>query len=179
MTATANAEVNSNLEPVKQDPGNMLDMQLKDGHVLIQMFPDKAPNHVARIKELTRAHYYDGKLFHRVIDGFMAQTGSPNGDGIGGSSLPNLKAEFNDIHHARGIVSMARTGDPDSANAQFFIMLADGGFLDGQYTAWGKVVSGMEYVDNIKKGDSSDNGTVTNPDKIVKMTVVADEQKAK
>ena len=162
----------------KLDPQNLIHLQLKDGTVTIQLFPDKAPNHVARIKELTREGYYDGKLFHRVIEGFMAQTGSPNGDGIGGAAgKPDLKAEFNDVHHARGIVSMARTASPNSANAQFFIMLADGGFLDGQYTVWGKVVDGMQYVDTIKKGDPSDNGSVSNPDKIIKMTVVADEKK--
>jgi peptidylprolyl isomerase len=162
------------------DPDNTLYLDLKDGRVVIQMFPDKAPAHVARIKELTREGYYNGKLWHRVIAGFMAQTGSPNGDGMGGApGKPDLKAEFNDIHHARGIVSMARGGNPNSANAQFFIVLADSGFLDGQYTAWGKVIDGMQHVDNIKKGDPNDNGSVTDPDKIVKMTVASDEDKAK
>lgn len=156
------------------DLDNTLYMDLKDGRVVIEMFPAKAPNHVARIKELTREGYYDGKTFHRVIDGFMVQTGSPNGDGVGGSDKPDLKAEFNDMTHARGVASMARTMDPDSANAQFFIMLADNPSLDGQYTAWGKVVSGMEFVDKIKKGDRYRNGLVETPDVIVKMTVAAD-----
>lgn len=160
------------------DLENTLYLDLKDGRVVIEMYPDKAPNHVARIKELTREGYYDGKLWHRVIDGFMAQTGSANGDGTGGSGKPDLKAEFNDISHVRGVVSMARTMDPNSANAQFFIMLADQPSLDGQYTAWGRVVSGMEFVDNIKKGDPDDNGTVEDPDAIIKMTVAADEVKA-
>lgn len=156
------------------DAENTLYLDLKDGRVTIEMFPDVAPNHVARIKELTREGYYNGKLWHRVIDGFMAQTGSPNGDGIGGSSKPDLAAEFNSKMHARGVVSMARTMAPNSANAQFFIMLAPNSGLDGQYTVWGQVVDGMEHVDNIKKGDRYDNGTVTNPDTIVKMQVAAD-----
>jgi peptidylprolyl isomerase len=171
------AQANAQNNPGSLDPNNTLYLDLKDGRVVIQMFPDKAPNHVARIKELAREGYYNGKLWHRVIAGFMAQTGSPDGTGIGGSTKPDLKAEFNDIHHARGICSMARTGNPNSANAQFFIMLADNAGLDGQYTAWGKVVSGMEFVDNIKKGDPDDNGTVTDPDRIVKMTVAADAKK--
>lgn len=168
MTAAAKAAETT------ADMANTLYLDLKDGRVTIEMFPDKAPNHVARIKELTREGYYNGKLFHRVIDGFMVQTGSPNGDGIGGSSKPDLAQEFNDVHHARGIVSMARTMNPNSANAQFFIMLDDNSSLDGQYTVWGKVTSGMEYVDSIKKGDALDNGTVSNPDKIIKMTLAED-----
>jgi peptidylprolyl isomerase len=167
---------NAAAQPIDLD--NTLYLDLKDGRVVIEMYPAKAPNHVERIKELTREGFYNGKLWHRVIDGFMAQTGSANGDGIGGSDKPNLQAEFNDISHVRGVVSMARTSDPNSANSQFFIMLADQPSLDGQYTAWGRVVSGMEFVDNIKKGDQSNNGTVDNPDKIVKMTVAADEAKA-
>lgn len=160
-----------------KDPENTLHLQLKDGVVTIQMFPNVAPNHVARIKELVREGYYDGKLWHRVIDGFMAQTGSPNGDGIGGSSKPDLKAEFNQMSHVRGVASMARTAMPDTANAQFFIMLASNPGLDGQYTAWGQVIDGMQYVDNITKGDSRNNGLVSSPDKIIKMTIVADEKK--
>lgn len=159
-----------------QDPENTLYLDLKDGRVVIQMFPQQAPNHVARIKELTREGYYNGKLWHRVIDGFMAQTGSPNGDGIGGSSKPDLKAEFNSMSHIRGVASMARTMAPDTANAQFFIMLASNPGLDGQYTAWGQVISGMELVDNIKKGNPRANGSVDDPDTIVKMTVAADEK---
>ena len=168
MTTTANAI------DIK-DPENTLFLDLKDGRVTIQMFPDRAPKHVERLKELTREGYYNGKLWHRVIDGFMAQTGSPNGDGIGGSSKPDLKAEFNSMTHTRGVVSMARTNMPDTANAQFFIVLKPSPFLDGQYTAFGQVIDGMDHVDAIKKGNSGNNGLVTNPDTIVKMTVAADE----
>jgi peptidylprolyl isomerase len=176
LTMTANA---AETAPLIKDPENTLHLYLKDGVVTIQMFPQQAPNHIARIKELVREGYYDGKLWHRVMDGFMAQTGSPNGDGMGGSSKPDLKAEFNQMSHVRGTVSMARTSMPDTANAQFFIVLKSSPFLDGQYTAWGQVIDGMQYVDNIKKADPRDpSGTVTNPDKIVKMTVVADEAKA-
>lgn len=155
------------------DPENTLILQLKDGNVVIQLFPDKAPKTVARIKELARQHFYDGIVFHRVIGGFMAQTGDPTGTGAGGSGK-NLKAEFNDTPHVRGVVSMARAGDPDSADSQFFIMLADNHGLDGQYTAFGKVLSGMQFVDNIKKGSETDNGKVTNPDKIITLRVAAD-----
>ena len=164
--------------PQITDPENTLHLYLKDGVVTIQMFPKQAPNHIARIKELVREGYYNGKLWHRVIAGFMAQTGSPNGDGIGGSSKPDLKAEFNGMSHVRGVVSMARTSAPDTANAQFFIMLASNPSLDGQYTAWGQVIDGMQFVDNIKKGNPRDNGMVDGPDAIVKMTIVADEEKA-
>jgi peptidylprolyl isomerase len=156
------------------DLENTLYMDLKNGRVTIEMYPEKAPRHVLRIKELVREGYYDGKLFHRVIEGFMAQTGSPLGTGVGGSDKPDLKAEFNDIKHERGVVSMARTSDPNSANAQFFIMLADGFFLDGQYTAWGRVVDGMEHVDAIKKGSKATNGSVEDPDAIIKMSLAAD-----
>ncbi len=159
-----------------KDPENTLALQLKDGTVLIEMYPDVAPNHVARIKELVRQGFYDGIKFHRVIDGFMAQTGDPTGTGRGGSGK-NLKAEFNHKHHGRGTVSMARAASPDSADSQFFICFADAGFLDGQYTVWGQVISGMEYVDHIKKGNQNDNGTVDNPDKIISMKVLADIQK--
>lgn len=159
-----------------KDAENTLALQLKDGTVLIEMFPDVAPNHVARIKELVRQGFYDGIKFHRVIDGFMAQTGDPTGTGRGGSGK-NLKAEFNHKHHGRGTVSMARAVSPDSADSQFFICFADAGFLDGQYTVWGQVISGMEYVDHIKKGNQNDNGTVDNPDKIISMKVLADIQK--
>ena len=155
------------------DPENTLVLQLKDGNVLIEMYPEHAPNHVARIKELVRQGFYDGLNFHRVIDGFMAQTGDPNGNGTGGSGK-NLKAEFNKLHHGRGTVSMARANDPDSADSQFFICFDDAGFLDGQYTVWGKVISGMEFVDNIKRGDQKRNGTVDDPDKIISMSVLAD-----
>ena len=157
------------------DAENTLLLQLKDGTVTIEMYPDKAPNHVARIKELVRQGFYDGLKFHRVIDGFMAQTGDPRGNGTGGSGQ-KLKAEFNDLHHGRGAVSMARAQDPDSADSQFFICFKDAGFLDGQYTIWGQVISGMEYVDNIKRGTGA-NGEVTDPDVIVSMKILADTQK--
>lgn len=156
------------------DLENTLYLDLKYGRVVIEMRPDLAPNHVKRIKELVRQKFYDGVKFHRVIEGFMAQTGDPTGTGMGGSGQ-KLKAEFNDAPHVRGTVSMARAGDPDSADSQFFIVLADSHFLDGQYTVWGKVVSGMEYVDMIKKG-APGSGTVTDPDVIIKMRVAADEK---
>ena len=142
-------------------------LQLKDGVVDIELEPKLAPNHVARIVTLTNQGFYNGLKFHRVIDGFMAQTGDPKGDGTGGSTLPDVKAEFSSEPFVRGTLGMARSEDPDSANSQFFIMFGDGSFLNGQYTVFGKVVSGMEFVDNIKKGDQADNGTVTDPDKIV------------
>ena len=155
-----------------KDPENALVLKLKDGDVVIEMYPDAAPNHVKRIKELVRSGFYNGLKFHRVIDGFMAQTGCPLGTGTGGSGQ-KLKAEFNRLPHKRGTVSMARAWDVDSADSQFFICYADCPWLNGQYTVWGEVTSGMEYVDAIKKG-SGDNGTVVNPDEIISMTVVAD-----
>lgn len=161
-----------------KDLENTLYLDLKDGRVEIELYPAKAPEHVARIKELAREGFYDGIVFHRVIEGFMAQTGDPTGTGSGGSKKPNLKAEFNDVKHVRGVTSMARTMDPNSANSQWFIMLEDAPHLDGQYTAWGKVVSGMDLVDNIKKGSPYNNGTVVNPDKIVKLQVAADVETA-
>jgi peptidylprolyl isomerase len=147
-------------------------MDLKDGQVTIELRPDLAPHHVQRIKELTEAGFYDGVVFHRVIPDFMAQTGDPTGTGTGGSDKPNLKAEFSRERHVRGTCSMARSASPDSANSQFFICFADAPWLDGKYTVWGKVVSGMEHVDAIKKGDERNNGSVSNPDKIVKMSLV-------
>ncbi len=155
------------------DLENTLYLDLKDGRVVIELLPNAAPNHVKRIKELTRQHFYDGLVFHRVIEGFMAQTGDPTGTGSGGSGQ-KINAEFNKEHHGRGTVSMARASSPNSADSQFFICFADAGFLDGQYTAFGKVVSGMEFVDKIKKGDSGNNGSVSAPDKIIKMQVAAD-----
>ena len=155
------------------DPENTIYLDLKDGRVVIQLRPDLAPKHVARIKELTRKGFYDGLPFHRVIPGFMAQTGDPLGNGTGGSGQ-NLAAEFSKAPHVRGTVSMARAQDPNSADSQFFICFDEASFLDGQYTVWGQVVSGMEFVDKIKAGSSSNNGTVTAPDKIVKMRVAAD-----
>ena len=159
------------------DKENMIYLDLKDGRVVIEMFPDKAPNHVKRIKELARAGFYDGVVFHRVIDGFMAQTGDPTGTGSGGSDKPDLRAEFNDISHVEGVCSMARTADPNSANSQFFIMLAPAPHLDRQYTVWGRVIEGMEYVHKIKKGRDDRNGAVENPDKIIRMRVAADVDK--
>ena len=155
------------------DKENTLYLDLKDGRVTIELYPEKAPNHVARIKDLVRHNFYDGLLFHRVIDGFMAQTGDPNGNGTGGSGH-KMKAEFNDTPHKRGTVSMARAQDPDSGDSQFFICFQDCPCLDGQYTVWGQVVDGMEFVDNIKKGSQYLNGLVDEPDSIVKLSVAAD-----
>ncbi len=152
---------------------NTLYLDLKDGRVVIEMRPDLAPKHVKRIKELVRQGFYNGVVFHRVIDGFMAQTGDPTGTGSGGSGQ-KLKAEFSREPHMRGAVSMARAADVNSGDSQFFICLAAANFLDGQYTYWGKVTKGMEFVDKIKKGDSNDNGSVANPDKIIKIQVAAD-----
>ncbi len=158
----------------ERDLENTLYLDLKDGRVTIELRPDLAPNHVARIKELTREGFYDGVVFHRVIDGFMAQTGDPTGTGRGGSDKPDLAAEFSDANHGRGVVSMARAQNPDSANSQFFIVFSDASFLDGQYTVWGQVVDGMEHVDAIKRGSQAANGAVDDPDKIIKMQVAAD-----
>ena len=155
-----------------KDAENALLLKLKNGDVIIEMFPDVAPNHVERIKELVRDEFYNGLKFHRVIDGFMAQTGCPYGTGTGGSGK-KLKAEFNKMPHKRGTVSMARSMFPDSADSQFFICFADCSWLNGQYTVWGQVTSGMEFVDNIKKGTGS-NGEVSNPDEIISMSVIAD-----
>lgn len=151
------------------DPENTLVMETTKGKIVIECMPDIAPNHVARLKELSREGFYDGIVFHRVIDGFMAQVGCPHGVGTGGSDKPDLKAEFNETNHARGICSMARSQMPDSANSQFFMCLDDASFLNRQYTAWGKVVEGMEVVDQIKKGEP-----VVDPDSIVSMKVAAD-----
>ena len=156
------------------DKENTIYLDLKDGRVVIELLPQVAPKHVARIKELVRQGFYDGIVFHRVIDGFMAQTGDPLGTGMGGSGK-KLAAEFNNEPHVRGTVSMARAMDPNSADSQFFICFADARFLDRQYTVWGKVTSGMEFVDKIKKGDPNRNGVVLQePDKIVKMQVAVD-----
>jgi peptidylprolyl isomerase len=148
-------------------------LDLKDGRVTIKTRPDLAPNHVARIKELTREGYYDDCPIHRVIEGFMAQMGDPTGTGSGGSDKPDMDAEFSKEPHVRGTVSMARTSDPNSANSQFFICFGDTSFLDGQYTVWGEVTDGMEHVDAIKRGEGQ-SGTVDDPDKIVRMQVAAD-----
>ena len=156
------------------DLENTLYLDLKDGRVIIKLRPDLAPNHVARIKELARDGFYDGVVFHRVIDGFMAQGGDPTGSGMGGSGK-KLDEEFSRVaRHVRGTCSMARSQNPNSADSQFFIMFDDARSLDGQYTIWGEVVEGMEFVDNIKKGSSFSNGTVKDPDAIVRMQVAAD-----
>ncbi|MBX6374184.1 MAG: peptidylprolyl isomerase [Acetobacteraceae bacterium] len=155
---------------------NRLRLELKDGVVMIELLPDLAPLHVERIKTLTRRGFYDGTPFHRVIEGFMAQGGDPTGTGTGGSDLPNLPAEFSPPSKARfvrGTCGMARTSDPNSANSQFFIMFAPAPYLDGQYTIWGRVVSGMEVVDRIKRG-AGQHGQVRDPDRIQRATIVAD-----
>lgn len=146
--------------------GKCMILQLKDGEVFIKLRPDLAPNHVSRIIELTNQGFYNNLTFHRVIAGFMAQTGDPRGDGTGGSGK-NLKAEFSKAKHVRGTVSMARAASPDSADSQFFIVYSRANYLDGQYTIFGEVISGMEFVDRIKKGDRQNNGIVSNPDKII------------
>ncbi len=160
--------------PAANDRENMLILTLKSGTVTIRLRPDVAPKHVERIKTLARRGFYDGLKFHRVIAGFMAQTGDPKGDGTGGSDLPDLRAEFNPMPFERGTLGMARSSNPNSANSQFFIMFADGAFLNGNYTAFGQVVSGMEFVDQIKKGPKEANGMVDGPDVIVKLQVAAD-----
>ena len=156
-----------------KDMENTLLLELKDGTVEIEMYPEVAPNHVNRIKELTRDGFYNGIVFHRVIDGFMAQTGDPLGNGTGGSGQ-NLNQEFNSISHERGTLSMARSMDPNSADSQFFIMFDEASHLDGQYTVWGKVVKGMEHVDMIKRGNAAANGSVDSPDKIISLKVASD-----
>jgi cyclophilin family peptidyl-prolyl cis-trans isomerase len=151
------------------DSENTLIIETTKGPIVIEMRPDLAPGHVERIKKLAREGFYDGVPFHRVIDGFMAQTGCPHGTGTGGSDYPNLKAEFNAEPHVRGVCSMARAQSPDSANSQFFIVFDDATFLDKQYTVWGKVVEGMENVDKIKRGEP-----VQSPDKMMSVKVAAD-----
>lgn len=153
------------------DPENTLIMELKDGPVTIELRPDLAPNHVERIKELTREGFYDGVVFHRVIEGFMAQTGDPTGTGRGGSDKDDLRAEFSDANYGRGTIGMARTQNPHSANSQFFICFNDCSFLNGQYTVWGQVTDGMDLVDGIARGEPP-----RNPDSIVSMKVQADAQ---
>ncbi len=152
-----------------KDPENTLILETTQGRVVIEMRPDLAPGHVDRIKMLARENFYDGIVFHRVIEGFMAQTGCPHGTGTGGSDHGNLGAEFNAEPHVRGVCSMARAASPNSANSQFFICFGDATFLDNQYTAWGKVIEGMENVDKIKRGEP-----VQDPDSIVSMRVAAD-----
>jgi peptidylprolyl isomerase len=152
------------------DPENTLVLTLDTGPVTIRLRPDLAPDHVARIKELAREGFYDGVVFHRVIPGFMAQGGDPTGTGMGGSKKPNLKAEFSDASHVRGVCSMARSANPNSANSQFFICFDDASFLDGQYTVWGEVTQGMDAVDALPKGEPP-----RSPGKIVTAKVAADQ----
>ncbi|GGA53112.1 peptidylprolyl isomerase [Pelagibacterium lentulum] len=151
------------------DPENTIIMETTKGNVVIELRPDLAPGHVERIKELTREKFYDGIVFHRVIEDFMAQAGCPRGNGTGGSDKPNLKAEFSDEKHVRGTVSAARSSAPDSANSQFFICFTEAPWLNRQYSVWGKVIEGMENVDLLERGEP-----VRNPDKIVTMRVAAD-----
>ena len=157
------------------DPENTLVIELPWGNVVIEMLPDLAPNHVARIKELVRKGFYDGTPFHRVIDGFMAQGGDPTGTGTGGSG-EHIRAEFTGGHFTRGVVGMARSNLPNSADSQFFIMLGSNSGLDGKYTIWGQEIEGMENVDKITKGSVSDYGRVTTPDRIVHAYIVSDKK---
>jgi peptidylprolyl isomerase len=157
-----------------EDPDNTVVLTTTHGKVVIRLRPDWAPKHVAQIETLVKRKFYDGIVFHRVIPGFMAQTGDPTGTGTGGSTLPNLPAEFNNTHFTRGTLGMARSQDPDSANSQFFICFGDAPFLDGKYTAFGEVVSGMDIVDKIKAGTEANNGMVANPDKIVTMRMASE-----
>ena len=161
--------------PAGLDPQNTVLLDTTKGRIVIKLRNDIAPKHAERIKQLARDGFYNNVPFHRVIAGFMAQTGDgQNGDGTGGSKYPKLKAEFSNVPYARGVVGMARTSDPNSANSQFFIMFAENSGLNGQYTVIGQVVSGMDVVDKLKKGPEAANGAVTDPDKILKMQVAAD-----
>lgn len=164
--SAANAQINT-------APADKLVMETTKGKVVIALRPDLAPNHVKHITELTKEGFYDGIIFHRVIEGFMAQTGDPTGTGMGGSDKPDLKSEFTDTPYVRGTVGMARSSNPHSANSQFFITFGDAGFLNGQYTVWGQVIEGMDVVDAINKGEPP-----RSPDKIVKMTVEAADDEA-
>jgi peptidylprolyl isomerase len=157
-----------------KDDDNTVIMTTKYGKIVIKLRPDLAPKHVAQIKALVKRKFYDGIVFHRVIPGFMAQTGDPTGTGSGGSDLPNIPAEFTDTSFKRGTVGMARASDPNSANSQFFICFDDASFLNGKYTVFGEVTSGMDVVDKIKKGSASDNGAVTDPDKIITMRMAGE-----
>jgi peptidylprolyl isomerase len=156
-----------------EDSDNTVVLTTAHGKVTIKLRPDWAPKHVTQIKTLVKQKFYDGLTFHRVIPGFMAQTGDPTGTGSGGSTLPDVAAEFNQTHFNRGVLGMARAEDPNSANSQFFITTADAGFLDGKYTAFGEVTSGMDVVDKIKAGTQDNNGAVSNPDKIVSMRMAS------
>jgi peptidylprolyl isomerase len=161
--------------PAGTDPQNTILIDTKYGRIVMKLRPDLAPKHAERLKQLAREKYYDNVPFHRVIAGFMAQTGDgQNGDGTGGSKYPNVPAEFTQTPFKRGVVGMARTNDPNSANSQFFIMFGDGSFLNGKYTVVGEVVSGMDVVDKLKKGSEAQNGSVTDPDRMLKVQVAAD-----
>jgi peptidylprolyl isomerase len=173
LFALANAAIAA---PPALDPENTLVIELKGGKVTIQLRPDLAPKHVERVKTLAREGFYNGIVFHRVIPGFMAQTGDPTGTGAGGSKYPDLPAEFTNAPFERGTLGAARTGNPNSANSQFFICFTHTPHLNGKYTVWGQVVDGMMHVDNLKKGDG-DNGAVSNPDKMLKVYVLADAKK--
>ena len=165
------------LAPASAAPDqNTVYLDTKDGRITIQLRSDLAPKHVQQIKTLTKRGFYNGVVFHRVIDGFMAQTGDPTGTGMGKSDLPNIPAEFSKAPFKRGTVGMARSQDPNSANSQFFICFGDASFLNNQYTVVGEVTSGMDVVDKIKKGSSAQNGSVQNPDKIVRMSLAQDGQ---
>ena len=167
MSEAADAQTNP-------DPANTLYIDLKDGRVVIELRPDLAPKHVERVKALVAKHFYDNTPFHRVIEGFMAQGGDPTGTGMGGSDMPNLKQEFtNKAKFLRGTVGAARSGDPNSANSQFYIMFAPAPHLDGQYTIWGRVIKGMEFVDKIKRG-AGGNGQVQGPDRILRARMATD-----
>lgn len=168
MTATENAKA----DDLKLDPDNTIYLETTYGRVVIKMMPEVAPKHVEQIKTLTKKGFYDGIIFHRVIDGFMAQTGDPTGTGMGGSDLPNIPAEFNSTNFGRGAVGMARSANPDSANSQFFICFNDCSFLNKQYTVWGQVVEGMQFIDQIKRGEPP-----ADPDKIISMKMMADADK--
>ncbi len=156
------------------DPQDVLVIEVSGGPIYVELLPDVAPQHVDRIKQLAREGFYDGVVFHRVIDGFMAQTGDPTGTGTGGSDYPDLPAEFSDIAYERGIVGMARTNDPNSANSQFFIMFGPAPSLNGQYTVFGRVVAGMDAVDGIKKGDTRRNGMVADPEAMIRARLLSD-----
>tara|TARA_Y100000389_G_C17463868_1_gene523883 strand:- start:11 stop:544 length:534 start_codon:yes stop_codon:yes gene_type:complete len=158
----------TNLQAKNIDPKNILIIETKYGKTEFELLPNLAPNHVKRIKTLANEGFYDGVVFHRVIDGFMAQTGDPTGTGTGGSNLPDLKSEFTEEPHLRGVLSMARAMNPHSANSQFFIMLDNSPHLDNQYSVFGRVIKGMEFIDQIKKGDA-DNGMVSKPDAMIKV----------
>ena len=176
ITAQASAQDVPDMKPPPIDPKNTVYLDLSSGRVVIRLRPDLAPQFVERVKQLCREHFYDGTPFHRVIDGFMAQGGDPTGTGEGHSKYPNVPAEFtNTAHFLRGTVGAARAADPDSQNSQFFIMFGPKDSLDGNYVIWGNVISGMQFVDKIKKGDPEDNGKVADPDRVVRMRLATDE----